>query len=65
MWGFAGHPLLDGQRLICLCGGPGSVAVAFDKDSGKEIWRALDAREPGYCPPTMIEACLLYTSRCV
>ena len=55
MWGFAGHPLLDGQRLICLCGGPGSVAVAFDKDSGKEIWRALDAREPGYCPPTMIE----------
>ena len=56
MWGFAGHPLLDGQRLICLCGGLGSVAVAFDKDSGKEIWRALDAREPGYCPPTMIEA---------
>lgn len=54
-WGFAGHPLLDGQRLICLCGGPGSVAVAFDKDSGKELWRALDAREPGYCPPTMIE----------
>lgn len=55
MWGFAGHPLLDGQRLICLCGGPGSVAIAFDKDSGKEIWRALDAREPGYCPPTMIK----------
>ncbi len=56
MWGFAGHPLLDGQRLICLCGGPGSVAVAFDKDSGKELWRALNAREPGYAPPTMIEA---------
>lgn len=54
-WGFAGHPLLDGRRLICLCGGPGSVAVAFDKDSGKELWRALDAREPGYAPPTMIE----------
>jgi outer membrane protein assembly factor BamB len=32
------------------------VAVAFDKDSGKELWRALDAREPGYAPPTMIEA---------
>jgi outer membrane protein assembly factor BamB len=55
MWGFAGHPLLDGQRLICLCGGPGSVAVAFDKDSGQELWRSLDAREPGYAPPTMIE----------
>lgn len=56
MWGFAGHPLLDAQRLICLCGGPGSVAVAFDKDTGRELWRALDAREPGYAPPTMIEA---------
>jgi outer membrane protein assembly factor BamB len=55
MWGFAGHPLLDGQRLICLVGGPGSIAMAFDKDTGKELWRALDAREPGYCPPTMIE----------
>jgi outer membrane protein assembly factor BamB len=54
-WGFAGHPLLDDRRLICLVGGPGSVAMAFDKDSGKELWRALDAREPGYCPPTMIE----------
>ena len=54
-WGFAGHPLLDGQRLICLVGGPGCVAMAFDKDSGKELWRALDARETGYCPPTLIE----------
>jgi len=56
IWGFAGNPLLDGQKLICLVGGPGSVAVAFDKDSGKELWRALSAREPGYAPPTMIQA---------
>ena len=55
-WGFCGHPLVDGQRLFCLVGGPGSVAVAFDKDTGKELWRALSASEPGYCPPTMIEA---------
>ena len=34
MWGFAGHPLLDGNRLICLVGGAGSTAVAFDKDTG-------------------------------
>jgi hypothetical protein len=44
MWGFAAHPLLDGDRLICIVGGKGSVAVAFDKDTGKEIWRALAAR---------------------
>lgn len=55
-WGFAGHPLLDGKKLICLVGGEGSVAVAFDKDTGKELWRSLSAREPGYCPPTLITA---------
>ena len=56
IWGFAGHPLVDGQKLICLVGGEGSVAVAFDKDSGKELWKALSAPEPGYCAPSMIEA---------
>jgi outer membrane protein assembly factor BamB len=56
VWGFCGHPLVDGNKLFCLVGGKGSVAVAFDKDTGKELWRALDAPEPGYCPPTIIEA---------
>ncbi|MBE0542180.1 MAG: PQQ-like beta-propeller repeat protein [Verrucomicrobia bacterium] len=55
IWGFAGHPLVDGQKLICLVGGEGSVAVAFDKDTGKELWRALSAREPGYAPPMIYE----------
>jgi outer membrane protein assembly factor BamB len=55
-WGSAGHPLLDGDKLFCIVGGDGSVAVAFDKNTGKELWRALSAREPGYCPPTMIQA---------
>jgi outer membrane protein assembly factor BamB len=55
MWGFAGHPLVDGKKLICLAGGNGSVAVAFDKDTGKEMWRALSAQEPGYAPPMIYE----------
>jgi outer membrane protein assembly factor BamB len=54
-WGFAGHPLLHGNKLICLVGAENAVAMAFDKASGKELWRALDAKEPGYCPPTLIE----------
>jgi outer membrane protein assembly factor BamB len=54
-WGFAAHPLIDGDRLICLVGGQGSVAVAFDKDTGKELWKALSASEPGYCPPMIYE----------
>lgn len=55
LWGFAGHPLVDGNKVICLAGGQGSVAVAFDKNSGKEIWRALSAKEPGYAPPMIYE----------
>jgi len=56
IWGFCGSPLIDGQKLICLVGGEGSVAVAFDKDTGKELWKALSASESGYCPPSIIEA---------
>jgi outer membrane protein assembly factor BamB len=56
MWGWSASPLLDGDRLICLVGGDGTTGVAFHKDTGKELWRALSASEPGYCPPTMIEA---------
>jgi outer membrane protein assembly factor BamB len=55
-WGFAGHPLVAGQKLFCLVGGKDTTAVAFDKDNGKELWHALSAKLPGYCPPTMIEA---------
>ena len=54
MWGFAGHPLLAGNHLICLVGGDGTTVVAFDKDTGQERWRALSAKEPGYAPPTLI-----------
>jgi outer membrane protein assembly factor BamB len=32
------------------------VAVAFDKDTGQEVWRSLTAPDPGYCPPTIIQA---------
>jgi outer membrane protein assembly factor BamB len=56
IWGFCAAPLVDGQKLICLVGGAGSVAVAFDKETGKELWRALSASEAGYCPPSIIEA---------
>jgi outer membrane protein assembly factor BamB len=56
MWGFAGNPLLDGNRLICLAGGSNSTVVALDKNTGQEIWRALSAKEPGYCSPVIFEA---------
>jgi len=55
LWGFSAHPLVDGNKLICLAGGKGTTAVAFDKNTGKELWRALSSKEPGYCPPTILE----------
>jgi outer membrane protein assembly factor BamB len=62
-WGYSASPLLDGDKLITLVGGKGSVAVALDKDTGKERWRALSiAKEPvppnfeiGYCPPVIFQ----------
>jgi outer membrane protein assembly factor BamB len=53
VWGYAAHPLLDGDRLICTVGGTNSAVVAFHKDTGKELWRALDTREIGYAPPVI------------
>lgn len=55
-WGYCGHPLVDGDKLICVVGGEGSIVVAFDKRTGRELWRALSAKEQGYSPPTIIEA---------
>jgi outer membrane protein assembly factor BamB len=56
LWGFAGHPLVDGDKVICIAGGEGACAVAFDKKSGKELWKSLNAAEPGYSAPSIIEA---------
>ena len=57
-WGFVGAPLVDQDRLIALVGGsPDAKVVAFDKMTGKELWRALDANaEPGYDSPIIFEA---------
>jgi outer membrane protein assembly factor BamB len=56
LWGYAAHPLVDGNKLITLVGGNGTHAVAFDKLSGQEIWRTITASEQGYSPPTIIQA---------
>ena len=55
LWGFTAHPLVDGNQVFCVVGGENTVAVAFDKQTGRQLWTALSAKEQGYCPPTMIE----------
>lgn len=56
LWGYAGHPLVVGDLLICTVGGKGSAVVAFEKTTGKEVWKALTAQEIGYSPPTLLRA---------
>lgn len=56
LWGFAGHPLVYKNLLITTVGGPGNCVVAFDKQNGNEVWKALTAQEIGYSPPTLIQA---------
>jgi len=55
IWGFCSHPLVIGNRVYMIVGGEKSAAVCFDVETGKEIWKSLSAREPGYSTPVLIE----------
>ncbi|MEE8523050.1 MAG: PQQ-binding-like beta-propeller repeat protein, partial [Thermoanaerobaculia bacterium] len=57
-WGMNGAPLVENGLLIAIAGGAdGAEVVAFDKLTGKEVWRALDAEpEPGYGQPVVFDA---------
>jgi outer membrane protein assembly factor BamB len=56
IWGFSGHPLVDGENLICIVGGPEALVVAFDRRTGEERWRSLSGSQPGYSAPVIMEA---------
>lgn len=57
IWGMSAAPLIDGDKVILLVGGKNSAGVvALNKLTGAEIWRALQFKDPGYCPPQIIEA---------
>ena len=57
-YGISGAHIVDGSRLIAFVGGPPDAkVVAFDKMTGKEIWRALRMTSPiGNSQPLIIEA---------
>jgi outer membrane protein assembly factor BamB len=58
VWGISSAPLVDGPRLIAIVGGqPDALVMAFDKMTGREIWRALPSNsEQGYSQPIIVEA---------
>lgn len=55
IWGYAGHPLIYKDLLICLVGAKDGLLMAFDKQTGKKVWSALSEEHPGYCPPSIIQ----------
>src|SRR5262249_4145542 len=54
---FTACPLVEGELLIVVVGGkPGACVVAFDKRSGKEVWRALGDPPRAFSSPIVISA---------
>lgn len=55
IWGIAATPLIVDERIIVHVSGSNNASVvAFDKISGKELWRNLDDRA-GYSAPILVE----------
>lgn len=55
LWGYASHPMIDGQKLITLAGGDGSHVIALNKETGEEIWKSQSQQSQGYAPPLLTE----------
>ncbi|HJZ53396.1 MAG TPA: PQQ-binding-like beta-propeller repeat protein, partial [Gemmataceae bacterium] len=55
-WGYAGAPLVDGERLVCVPGGRQGLLAALDKKTGKVIWRSKDVTDQAsYSSPLVVE----------
>ncbi|MGC9344036.1 MAG: PQQ-binding-like beta-propeller repeat protein [Bacteroidales bacterium] len=55
IWGLAASPVIEGDLVIVQVGGvPDACLVAFNKFTGKEVWRALSDKA-SYSTPIIIE----------
>lgn len=53
-WGYSSSPLIEGKLLLLDVGGSGgSSIVAFDKQSGKTVWRS-QSDQAGYSTPIAV-----------
>jgi outer membrane protein assembly factor BamB len=55
-WGFTWSPLVVGEQLICLPGGPKGTVAALDKKTGKVVWQSTELTDQAaYTSPTPAE----------
>ena len=53
-WGFSWSPLVDGEQLICVPGGPQGLLAALNKKTGEVIWRSKEVKDPAtYSSPLL------------
>lgn len=55
-WGFTWSPLVDGENLICLPGGPKGTVAALRKRTGEVVWRSAEVTDQAaYTSPMRAE----------
>ena len=55
-WGYTWSPLVEGEMLLCLPGGPKGTLAALDKRNGDVLWRNADVTDQGrYTSPIVAE----------
>jgi outer membrane protein assembly factor BamB len=68
-WGFTCSPLVDGQQLIILPGGPGGTVAALDKLTGELLWRSAEVTDQAaYTSPVIattggVRHCIVLTNQ--
>jgi outer membrane protein assembly factor BamB len=54
-WGIAESLIIDGQKLYFTPGGPETMTIALDKNTGKLIWKSASINDgPAYVSPILI-----------
>jgi outer membrane protein assembly factor BamB len=55
-WGYSACPLVDGDKLVCVPGGPKGLLAALNKKTGELIWQSAEAAEQAtYSSPVVTE----------
>jgi outer membrane protein assembly factor BamB len=44
-WGFTGSPLVDGDQLVIVPGGPKGTVAALDRKTGRVLWRSAEVKD--------------------